>query len=310
MKPYFLMIIFALILLSGCRPVPIEILSTLTPSPTLYQPTYTASITFTPSATKPPAITPTSTDIPSPTPDTRLTPRYWREWAIASDLSPNAIKILEKAKNNPQLKIHTFSKAGDCQMMPPTFLGGHVTGQYKTPPEYEKVVTWFADSMTGESITATNGLGINSILNPMFGYAAGHTECEKNETPLQCELRVTRPALVLIAMGTNWKPHADASFEQHLRKVVDEILATGALPVLSTKADNIEEDWRLNLAIANVAYEYDLPLVNVWRSVQGLPNHGLEAPKNIYLTGDGWVSRNYAWLEILEKIRAVLDNGN
>lgn len=306
MRIKFLVMLFSLFFLSSCVPATLTTTPTSTPSPISHPPIYTASITITPSQTEAPTISPTITETLTPTPDIRLVPRYWREWAVAPDLSPNAVKILEQAKNNPQLNIHMFSKVGDCQMMPPTFLGGYVTGQYKTPPEYEDVVMWFSNSMTGESITANNGLGINSILNPMFGYAAGHTECEKNETPLQCELRLNRPALVLIAMGTNWKPHADASFEQHLRTVVDEILSTGALPVLSTKADNIEEDWRLNLAIATVAYEYDLPLVNVWRSVQSLPNHGLRAPKNIYLTGDGWISRNYAWLEMLEKIRVVL----
>jgi hypothetical protein len=32
----------------------------------------------------------------------------------------------------------------------------------------------------------------------------------------------------------------------------------------------------------------------------------LEGPKNIYLTGDGWMRRNYAWLDTLEKIRILV----
>ena len=187
-----------------------------------------------------------------------------------------------------------------------TFLGGFANGKYKIPDEYAETVIWFSDSMLGESITAANGLGINSVLNPMFGLAAGYKQCNRNETPLDCELRTRRPAFVLIAMGTNWKPNGEVSFEKYLRIVVDRILETGALPILSTKADNIEGDWKLNRAIAQVAYDYDLPLVNVWRSVQDLPNHGLEVPKNIYLTGDGWMRRNYAWLAMLDKIRIAL----
>lgn len=187
-----------------------------------------------------------------------------------------------------------------------TFLGGFANGKYAIPDGYSETVSWFSESMMSESATAANGLGINSILNPMFGLAAGHTQCERNETPLDCELRTRRPAFVLIAMGTNWKPNGEISFEKYLRVVVDRVLETGALPILATKADNIEGDWKLNQAIAQVAYDYDLPLVNVWRSVHDLPNRGLESPKNIYLTGDGWMRRNDAWLYILNEIHVLI----
>jgi hypothetical protein len=190
-------------------------------------------------------------------------------------------------------------------MTPATFLGGFANGEYRVPAGRDAAVTWFSTSMTSESVTAANGLGISSVLDPMFGLAAGNIQCLPNETPLDCELRNRHPALVLVAMGTNWKPQGELSFEKYLRQVVDRILATGALPILATKADDIEGDWKLDLAIATVAYDYDLPLVNVWRSVQALPNHGLVAPLNEYLTGDGWMASNYAWLDTLEKVRQV-----
>jgi hypothetical protein len=242
----------------------------------------------------------------TPTPDTRLTARYWREWEVTPRLSPRAQEIIIRAIENPNLDFHTFSKVGDCQMTSATFLGGFANGKYTVPDGSSETVNWFSESMTSESVTAANGLGINSVLNPMFGLAAGHTECGRNEIPLDCELRTRHPAFVLIAMGTNWKPNGEISFEKYLRVIVDHVLETGALPILATKADNIEGDWKLNRAIAQVAYDYDLPLVNVWRSVHDLPNHGLEAPKNIYLTGDGWMRRNYAWLNLLKEIHTVV----
>lgn len=144
----------------------------------------------------------------------------------------------------------------------------------------------------------------------MFGAGAGHKDCNSNEAPLDCELRLRRSILVLVAMGTNWKPHSSDSFERYLRQIVDKTMASGALPILATKADNIEEDWKLNEAIARVAYDYDLPLVNVWRAVQFLPNHGLESPKNIYLTGNGWLARNDAWLRTLDVVRIAIEQNN
>ena len=248
----------------------------------------------------------TPTNSLTPIPDTRLKPYYWREWPVSPELSLKAQEILHNAVSNPNLDLHTFSKVGDCQMTSGTFLGGFANGNYSVPDGFDETVRWFSDSMTSESVTAANGLGINSVLNPMFGLAAGNTQCQMNETPLDCELRIRHPAVVLIAMGTNWMPNGELSFEKYLRVVVERILETGALPILATKADNIEGDWKLNQAIAQVAYDYDLPLVNVWRSVQDLPNHGLESPKNIYLSGDGWMRSNYAWLDMLEKVRKVI----
>jgi hypothetical protein len=248
----------------------------------------------------------TSTNSLTPTPDTRLTPYYWREWPVSPELSPKAQEILRNAVHTPTLDVHAFSKVGDCQMTSSTFLGGFANGETAIPDGFNETVIWFSDSMASESVTAANGFGVSSVLNPMFGLTAGNKQCQQNETPLDCELRTHRPAVVLIAMGTNWIPNAEVSFEKYLRTIVDRILETGALPILATKADNIEGDWKLDQAIAQVAYDYDLPLVNVWRSVQDLPNHGLEAKKNIYLTGDGWMRSNYAWLDMLEKVRIGL----
>ena len=236
----------------------------------------------------------------------RPTAKYWREWPSVPQLSANALKIIHAAAHNPALDVHTLSRVGDCQLTSETFLTGYTTGVYIIPAGFEATVDYFHASFASDSITAANGLGINSVLNPMFAAAAGHHECDADETPLDCELRLRHPAVVVVAMGTNWKPHGEVSFEKYLRQVVERILESGALPVLATKADNIEGDWKLNEAIAQVAYDEDLPLVNTWRVVQALPNHGLEAPENIYLTGDGWMARNDVWLRTLDLIRAVL----
>jgi hypothetical protein len=238
----------------------------------------------------------------SPTPDTRLTSHYWREWPVVPTLSDYAQTILANLLQEGKLDPHTFSKVGDCQMTSDTFLGGYALGKYPIPDGHEATVEWFSISMTSESVTAEKGLGISSVLNPMFGFGAGYKQCKRNESPIDCELRTRKPAVVLIGMGTNWIPNAEVKFDQYLREVVDTIINTGALPILATKADNVEEDWMLNETIVQVAYEYDLPLVNVWRSVQDLPGRGIE--RKIYLTPDGWLRRNEAWLKTLSLVQA------
>ena len=236
--------------------------------------------------------------------EAKIDPVDWRDWPIVPSLSPRAKQILAGAQSNQAINLHTFSKVGDCQMTSGTFLAGYVKGTYKVPEGSAETIEWFADSMTAENITAVNGYGINTVLDPAYALKRGNEQCLAGETPLDCELRTRKPAVVLIGMGTNWIPHAEESFEKHLRNVVDTVLKTGALPILATKADNVEGDWKLNQAIAQVAYDYDLPLVNVWLSVQDLPGRGIE--RRIYLTGDGWMSRNAAWLATLETVHAHL----
>lgn len=239
--------------------------------------------------------------------DTDLPPERWREWPVVPELSAQAIEILQTAAQNPALEAHTFSKLGDCQFTPATFLAGYVKGDYALPAGYEDTAHYFKESMVRDSITAANGLGVSSVLNPMFAAGAGYRECRNNESPLDCELRTRRPVVVLVALGTNWKPGQEITFEENLRLVVEKILASGGLPILATKADNIEKDWKLNLANAKIAAEYDLPMVNVWRAVQPLPNNGLQAPNNVYLTTDGWLEQNAAWLRTLDSVRKVIE---
>jgi hypothetical protein len=269
--------------------------------------TFTPTVTSMPGHTPIPTVTFTPTNPSIFTPGPRVEANTWRKSPIVPEFSMHARQILYGAMRNPGLDPHVFSKVGDCQMTAGTFLAGYANGIYSTPDGMQETVQWFSGSMIADDITAVNGYGINTILDPAFGLSAGYNQCLANETPLDCELRTRRPMIVLIGMGTNWIPHGEASFEKHLREIVDRVLETGALPILATKADNVEGDWKLNQAIAQVAYDYDLPLVNVWRSVQDLPNHGLEkAPRQVYLTGDGWMKRNYAWLVTLDRVYKLL----
>lgn len=294
---------------AAAAPLSVTVRGTLTSPPT-HPPTAT-SIPPQLTTTQPAVLTssPTAiieTIVPTATPDVRLTAKRWREWPNVPTLSARAQGILLAAHRHPDIDLHAFSRVGDCQLTTGTFLGGYVTGAYPIPQPFSPTVAYFSSSFTTESITAANGMGVNSVLNPIFAAGAGHHECSADETPLNCELRIRRPAVVVVAMGTNWVPHAEVSYERYLRQVVERILQTGALPILATKADNIEGDWKLNESAAQVAYDYDLPLVNVWRSVQDLPNRGLESPKNIYLTGDAWMRRNSVWLQTLDETRWFL----
>jgi hypothetical protein len=141
---------------------------------------------------------------------------------------------------------------------------------------------------------------------------ANPTYCLPGETPLVCEVRIHRPSIAFVMVGTMDYLQADL-FEANLRQIIEYLIANGVVPILSTKASNLEGDWSINAATARLAYDYDLPLWNFWRAVQPLPGHGLRAD-GMHVTWGynffddptsmtyGWPWRNLTALQALEAV--------
>jgi len=283
---------------------------TLLPSSTPLPATVTATLTLTVT----PSLTPTPTITPTATPDTRLTPRDWAAWPVVPAVSARAKAIyLQGVKLGAVPR--TFSVVGDCQSEPAVFLGIYATDRYYLTSDYQylqEMINDFQSSFSHKSVSVRDGLSAPSALSPLW---ADPQVCQPDENPVQCELRLYKPMLVFINLGTVWMEGASADkYEAYLRQIVDLVIASGALPILSTKADNVEGDHSINLATARVAYDYDIPLWNFWAAADYLPNHGLDPTRNdIYLTPDAWDVRNFVALRTLDAIwrelKAVYDPG-
>ena len=259
------------------------------PSPTVSAATPTQTVTGEPSATPAPSATPTP--VPSPTTDLRPDPARWREWPVIPTVSALAYQIYQQGLANGN-DPYAFSRIGDCESAPEAFLGFYVEDWAWLPEDYQYLqaaIDHFHDSFARDNLTARDGFGVSSVLSPLM---ADPSFCENNETPLQCEYRLHQPSLIFISMGTNWAPYAGASYEKYLRQVVEFAIQHGALPILMTKADNIELDNSINLAIATVAHDFDIPLLNFWRVAHALPHNGLEED-GVHLTTQAEDSRNF-----------------
>ena len=297
---------------------------TLAPSP------LPTSGTFPPTATSAPAPTETATTVasltpssaPTQTPDTRLPPEQWQDWPVIPTVSARARTIFQKgvaAGNDPR----RFSKVGDCQNITSFFLAAFDhPGQYVLGDQYsslQPVIDYFAGSWGRESQAVRGGFNVAAVLTP---FQADSKACNPSETPLACELRIFKPGLALISMETWWDGKKASDYEKYLRQIVDYAISQNVLPILATKADNLEGDNSINLAIARVAYDYDLPLWNWWRAAQPLPDHGLQAD-GFHLTNDAanapdpllyrrlsdplaeklaWPQRNLTALEVLDAV--------
>jgi len=242
------------------------------------------------------------------------TPIPWQERdVIPATISPHMLEVYQRGMelgNNP----HAFSRIGDGNASAEWFLTDFDRGtSYYNLGGYESLqatIDFFHGSFARKNISAGRGFNTLIILDPS---KADKQLCELNETPLVCELRINKPAFALILMGTNqvWRPD---EFEQGMREILDMLIAHGVIPVLSTKADNLEGDGRINAVIAALADEYQVPLWNFWRALQPLPEHGLQTDnEHITWAGNdfsdpvnmqnGWPWRNLSALQLLDMLK-------
>ena len=260
-------------------------------------------------STQPPASTPVESY--TATPDLRMLPEQWRDWPVVPEVTHRAIEIyldgLAKG-NNP----HAFSKVGDCHCVNSVFFGIYDRGWYALPQDswyLNEAIDYFEDSFNRESAAVHGGFTGASVMSPLWADAR---RCERGETPLACELRLHKPIIVLISLEVGWSERNPETYRQYMRGVLDQVIAHGAVPILATKADNVEGDHSINLATAQLAYEYDLPLWNFWRSVQGLEGDGIDYSRdNFHLTVEAWDRRSFTGLKALDSVwRGLLEVQN
>jgi hypothetical protein len=241
----------------------------------------------------------------------------WQQMPVIPKLSERALRIYEsgiKQGTNP----NAFSKIGDCESRTTWFLSifdgdpsMYSLGEYQ---DLQSVIDHYRGSWSRLSLAAKSGFTAASVLSPLW---ADPEQCQKDETPLACEFRIHNPSVVLINMGTNDVPHKER-FEENLRAIIEYCISRGVLPILGTKADNLEGDNSINVTITKLAYEYDIPLWNFWLAVQPLPGHGLQ-PDGAHLTYAGnyfdrpgnlnnaWPMRNLTALQVLQVVMERAD---
>ena len=139
-----------------------------------------------------------------------------------------------------------------------------------------EVVAQFRASFGATSLAAYDGLLTTAVLDPAF---ANPGACQPGETPLRCEYRVRKPTIAVIMFGAQdllfTPPH---EFNRNLRQIVHETMAAGVVPLLSTfpgHAGQWERAIQYNQIVVQVALDYDVPLLNLFRALEPLPNHGL-----------------------------------
>jgi hypothetical protein len=88
--------------------------------------------------------------------------------------------------------------------------------------------------------------------------------------------------------GTNdLKSLTPAQFDFYLRRVLVELVNAGVVPLVSTfpNQPGLEEKSAFyNQIAARAALDYNLPLLNLWRAFEPLPNGGIDPEQPTHMT--------------------------
>jgi endonuclease YncB( thermonuclease family) len=230
-----------------------------------------------------------------------LNPEDWREWPVVPAISDNALEIYLRgleAGTNPQ----SFSIVGDCQNIPGGSLFRKVNwDDFSLPPELEYLqptLENFRLIWSREPVTVGGGF----IPASMFStYWTDTDRCNPIETPLECEFRLNNASILLIGIGSDQKPGTEDDFDRYMRKIVEYSIENNVLPIIATDAYGTDEGFTLNRIMAQIAYDYDIPLWNFWAAVQDLPNHGLKED-NFHISAEAFAIKRISGLQILHAV--------
>ena len=296
-------------LLAACQPTPSNPTPSAEPSPSstlTVTPAKATQTVSTPEQAEATSGTPTATPLPA---TLTLDPADWMDWPEVPIVTAEMRDVYERGlalDNDPR----AFSILGDCQSTPETFLALYLQPDKFAflPPALQETALHFEGSLGRFSPTSKSGSTSGALLWPEWH--EGDFGCGEFETPLECELRLNTPSFALIMVGTHW----EARNERYMRKIIEQLLEAGVVPILMTKADNREGDHSINLETVTLAAEYGLPLWNFWPVTADLPNRGLFTLKgeeylgDIYLTEEALELHRYSALQALDAVwRAVFE---
>jgi hypothetical protein len=201
-----------------------------------------------------------------------------------------------------------FTVVGDCNSESTAYLGRLAAGTFQLPKGQaylQPTIVRFSSSFMRSSMATHGSFGSLAMFDTDW---ADPSQCAVGEGPLACELRVSNASVVFIALGTG-DQYEWQDFEANYRLVVSYTLQAGVLPVLVTKADDLEThsgatSGYINNVIRSVGRDYGVPVMDFWQATRTLPGYGLrnEGNDNFHMTPAGSDLRVLMTLQTLEAI--------
>jgi len=251
-------------------------------------------------------------------------PSRYPAGVLHSPMSPAVVSHLSSVLTASTGQKDVFAKVGDSITVDPNFLDCYAGTDVMldTDAAIEPTRTWFNQT----AVSATNTSFNRTSLSATIGWSAG-AAIAGSPTPIQQEVSAINPAFAVVMFGTNDTSMTGFwTFEKNLRGVVDQLLGLGVVPLLSTippRGDSATMNAlvpEMNAIIRAVAQYRQIPYMDYWQTLTGLPQYGLagdgihpqvySGPHGCWLTPPalqyGCNQRNRVTLESLDRARRFL----
>lgn len=257
--------------------------------------------------------------------------------AITPALRDNLRATFEAGKTKGNLS-GVFAKLGDCMTENEFFLAPISNKQFdlgeyaSLKPTIENFLgvparsasgkAWEKDSFATVGLASAGGFNVAGPLDPTW---TNPDWCNANESPMGCEYRISKPSIAIIMFGTNDVNATDLkTYDYYLRSIISQTLDAGVIPILNTfpnRPENVEKSKQLNQIVVKVAQDYSIPLVNLNRALDALPNHGVNPNDTTHLSAPadkrvdvftkdnlqyGFTVRNIVTLQALDEVLKAL----
>ena len=256
-----------------------------------------------------------------------LGPSRYPAGALHSSMSPAVVARLSSVLSATTGQKDVFAKVGDSITVDNNFLDCYAGTDVMLDSEsaLEPTRTWFNQTAVSGSNTSFD----RTSLSATVGWSAG-AAITGSPTPIQQEATAINPAFAVVMFGTNDTSATGFwTFEKNLRGVVDQLLGLGVVPLLSTippRGDSTAMNAlvpEMNAIIRAVAQYRQIPYMDYWQTLTGLPQYGLAGDgihPQVFTGGHGcWLTpsalqfgcnqRNRVTLESLDRVRRFLVAG-
>lgn len=224
-----------------------------------------------------------------------------------------------KAGRDPRM----YTIAGDSNAAWGLVPGLLVGGQINVPARYPTLrgtIARYDAALVRQSVAVGGGFRVADMFDAAFDRKP--TICAPDEGVYVCELRLSKASIVFIQLGTGdrfvWR-----DYETTLRRMIDTAIASNVLPILFTKADEMEQYQGgapmgyINDVIRRLAAEYQVPWVDFFAATRPLPTipnpklpdrpfiqHGLHDEWGYYfhLTEEGRTLKLICMLQMLDVV--------
>ena len=243
-----------------------------------------------------------------------------------SPMTGEIVSRLKAAMATGAGRKDVFAKVGDSITVNSGFLGCFAKGDVMlgTHPDLAPSIDHFKKTLADGAATSFDRTTLAAVVGWSAAKATGG-----DPSPIEQEVAVVKPAFAVMMLGTNdTYEQGVVGFDKNLRLGVDQLLALGVVPLLSTipprgdKPDANRLVPEMNAVVRAIAEERGVPLMDYWQTLIGLTDFGLASDgvhPQVYVSGgahpcwltdaalsEGVNQRNLITLEALDRARRFL----